>query len=76
MPSDITSGGYLEGNAVLTPEGDIALFLRTRFYDMTGKLRSMGYASTFRLVRKEGSTGMRLQFEGAIAMPGGGNKFR
>lgn len=76
MPPNITAGGYLEGNAVRTPRGDIELLLRTRFYDTDGSLRSMGYATALRLVKNESAEGMWLKFEGVVAMPGGGNKFR
>lgn len=77
MPSPVVSGGYLEGNAVPMPDGSVGLLLRCRVANVKNQLYSLQYACLFTLGGGHAPALMnpKLEWQGFIAMPGGGNKF-
>ena len=78
MPEPIVSGGFLEGNAVVMPDGTLGLLMRCRVCDIKNRLYTLEHACLFTLdgiptptLNNVGA----LQWRGFISMPGGGNKF-
>lgn len=78
MPEPVVSGGYLEGNTVVMPDGTLGLLMRCRVCDIKNRLYTLEHACLFTLdgnptpaLNNVGA----LQWRGFISMPGGGNKF-
>lgn len=80
MPSPVVSGGFLEGNVVLRPDGRVSLLMRCRVYNGLSKMYSVQEACLFNLVESPSNvrfnnTQLSLSWQGHVFMPGGGNKF-
>lgn len=73
MPGPVSSGGFLEGNALQAPGGGIALLLRCRVYDDAGRLYGVQQACLYRLAEPAvGSAGAGAHMADANSSSGEG----
>uniref|UniRef100_A0A1D1ZYC9 Exo-alpha-sialidase n=1 Tax=Auxenochlorella protothecoides TaxID=3075 RepID=A0A1D1ZYC9_AUXPR len=80
MPSPVVSGGFLEGNTVLRPDGRVSLLMRCRVYNGQSEMYSVQEACLLDLTASTSDMDIRearlsLRWQGHVFMPGGGNKF-